>query len=383
MSNTDKIAGAPAMAERRNSELQEDQSFLIPNTKMLPIITRGEGAVVEDDYGRSYIDLEAGPGVVSVGHCHPKVVSAIREQAGKLLQGPGSFHSKLSLDLACRLSSLTRDHNRRVFFTNSGAESNDGAIKLAVKDAWRRGKQGFGVIALEYGFHGRLSLPLSLTGIANRKKGFSPYLTFPSVIHVPAPYFYRNPFRCDNESEFAKICVSQIEEAMKTRAPGEFAIMIAEPILAVGGVIVPPVDYWPRVRELCDKYGITLIFDEVFTGFGRTGRTFAHQHSDIQADAVTFAKAVGGGVPLGGFMATEALGTAFEDADHFTTFGSNNHIGLAAGMAVLDILEQEKLAERARVLGDRLVGGLKELQRAVNGGRIPGQRGGVKAGHWR
>lgn len=353
---------SPAQAALQTST-EDGLKHLIPNTNSLPIITKGEAAVVQDEEGKSYIDLEAGPGVASVGHCHPHVVEAIRDQAGRLLQSPGRFHSRLALDLAVRLSGLTDSRLTRVFFANSGAESNDGAIKLALKNATVKGKQGYGIVALEHSFHGRLSLPLSLTGNAGRKKGFGPYSSFPGVVHITAPYYYRDPFRSRDEEEFGEICARQLEDAIKTRAPGEVSVMIAEPILAVGGVLIPPKNYWPRVQEICRKNGILLIHDEVFGGFGRTGKVFSHQHWDVQPDIVTFAKAIGGGLPLGGFIASEEVGTAFDDGDHFTTFGSNNQVGLAAGHAVLDVLSNEKLAERSAELGERLTQGLRELQK--------------------
>ena len=142
--------------------------------------------------------------------------------------------------------------------------------------------------------------------------------------------------------------------------------MIAEPILGVGGVIVPPDEYWPRVEEICRKHKIALIHDEVFTGFGRTGKMFGHQHWDAKPDVVTFAKAIGGGLPLGGFIATEQMSAAFDDGDHFTTFGSNNQVGLAAGHAVLDVLKKEALPENATAMGDRLMDGFKTLARRHN-----------------
>jgi len=139
--------------------------------------------------------------------------------------------------------------------------------------------------------------------------------------------------------------------------------MIAEPILGVGGVIVPPDEYWPKVEAICKRHKITLVMDEVFAGFGRTGYDFAHQHYGIEPDIVTFAKAIGGGVPLGGFICTETLGTAFEPGDHFTTYGAKNQIGIAAGHAVLDILREESLKERARELGARFLEGLRSMQK--------------------
>lgn len=340
---------------------QDLAAHFVPGSNLVgPAIGIGSGCYVTDVNGRCYLDLEAGPGVNSVGHCHEKVVAAIREQAGKMLQGPGRNYSPLTVDLAGRISGLTKNRLSRVFFANSGAEANDGAVKISFRYATKKNRLGYGVIAMEHGFHGRLSLPLSLTGNAARKKGFGPYASFPGVLYAPAPYFYRSDAK--NELDFGMAIARRIEELIKTSAPGEVSTLIAEPIICVGGVLPPPPNYWPEVQAICRRHGITLIHDEVFSGWGRTGKLFAHQHWDVQPDIVTFAKAIGGGVPIGGFMATEQLGTAFEEGDHFTTFGSNNQIGMAAGHAVLDILESERLPDRAAEMGKYFLAGLERLK---------------------
>jgi 4-aminobutyrate aminotransferase / (S)-3-amino-2-methylpropionate transaminase / 5-aminovalerate transaminase len=336
--------------------------FLVTNENIEPCIARGSGAEVQDEQGRSFIDLEAGPGVASVGHCHPKVVQAIKDQADRLLQVPGRYHSVRTMRLAGRISELAGGRLRRTFFANSGAEAADGAIKCSLKHAANTGKKGFGIIALEHGFHGRLSLPLALTGIAKQKRGMGTYGTFPGVVHAPAPYCYRCPLKLDPKSCGAK-CADVVEDILQTRVPGEAAVMIAEPILGVGGVIVPPDEYWPKVQAICKRHRITLVMDEVFTGFGRTGANFAHQHYGLEPDIVTFAKAIGGGVPLGGFIATEELGTAFQAGDHFTTYGAKNQIGIAAGHAVIDILRDEALKDKARETGAQFLEGLRAIQK--------------------
>ncbi len=340
-------------------------THLIPGSSLVePVIVSGAACEVVDEAGNTYLDLEAGPGVNSVGHCHPKVVKAIQDQATRLLQGPGRNHSRVTSELAARITRESDGRLSRVFFTNSGAESNDGAIKLAFKHATNTGKKGYGVLAMEHSFHGRTSLALSLTGNAARKKGFGPYAALPGVVHVSAPYCYRCPYSSHNKNNDGGCglkCADAIEDAIKVRMQSAPAVLISESILCVGGVLTPPKHYWPRVQDICRKHGITLIIDEVFAGWGRTGKTFGYQHWDVQPDIVTFAKAIGGGVPIGGFMATETLGTAFEEGDHFTTFGSNNQIGMAAGHAVLDILEEERLADNARVCGEYFLEGFKRL----------------------
>ena len=327
--------------------------YMVANIAAEPVIVEGSGATVTDEDGRTYIDLEAGPGVVSVGHCHPRVVAAVREQVGRLTQSPGRFYSRLSWGLVKRLSELTDGHLSKAFIANSGAEANDGAIKVAIKHALESGKKGLGILAFDHGFHGRLSLGLSLSGYAARKSGFGPYASFPGIVHLPPPYRYRL-----GERDY----LAEIESALRTRVAGEAAILISEPIWCVGGVYGPPADFWPRVAELCRKHGITLIFDEVFAGFGRTGKMFSYQHFDVQPEIMTFAKAVGGGLPLAGYIATEEVGSALEVGDHFTTFGANNQVGVAAGHAVLDILEEERLVERSAEAGRRFLDGLTRLK---------------------
>ena len=334
---------------------------LVPGGGMgQPVIVEGSASTVTDEAGRKYLDLEAGPGVLSVGHCHPTVVAAIQSQATKLMQGPGRYHSRLTSSLARKIAGVMGNRLKRVFFANSGAEANDGAIKIAFKHATRTGKQGYGVLAVEHGFHGRTSVGLSLTGNAARKKGFGPYASFPGVVHVPAPYCYRCPLGLTYPTCKVK-CADVVEDALKTRVPGVAAAMIAEPIICVGGVLTPPPEYWPKVEATCRRNKITLIHDEVFSGWGRTGKMFAHEHWNVQPDVVTFAKAIGGGVPLGGFIATEELGTAFEEGDHFTTFGANNQIGIAAGHAVLDVIEREDLVKRSATMGTTFIEGLRRL----------------------
>jgi len=338
--------------------LDNSSAFLIPPIAPGPVIVEGRGSTVRDDSGKSYIDLESGPGVSSVGHCHPSIVAAIREQAGKLIHSPGRYLSHLGVSLAERIARLTKGRLTRTFFANSGAEANDGAVKLSLKHALGSGKRGLGIIALEHGFHGRLSLPLSLTGMAARKKGFGPYASFPGVVHAPAPYCYRCPLGLEPAS-CGTACAEAIEDKLETSVPGEVAVMIAEPILGVGGIIVPPADYWRKVQSICARHRITLVYDEVFVGFGRTGRMFGHEHFGGQPQVMSFAKAIAGGVPLGGFSATEEVGAAFEKGDHFTTFGLNNQIGLAAAHAVLDTLEKENLAAEAARKGERILAGLR------------------------
>jgi len=351
----------------RNEPIAELNAYMVSNDNIEPAIARAEGAIVEDENGKSYVDLEGGPGVTSVGHCHPRVVEAIREQAGTLLQVPGRFHSRNTLSLAKRIADyaappFAADPLKRTFFVNSGAEAAEGAVKLAMKFQHARGVDGYGIIALQHGFHGRLGLSVALTGMAKSKKAMGTIGLHPGVAHVPAPYCYRCPLKL-RYPDCGVACADLVEDAMTLSVAGQAAVVIGEPILGVGGIITPPAEYWVKVRAACDRHGALLIMDEVFTGFARTGKPFAHQHYGISPDIMTFAKAIGGGVPLGGFIATETIGGAFKPGDHSTTYGGKNQLGIAAGHAVLSILADERLAENVEARGAQFVAGLTQIAR--------------------
>lgn len=340
----------------------EFMSYMIHNDWIEPVLVRGSGAVVEDEQGREYIDLEGGPGVTSVGHCHPDVVAAVREQAGRLLIVPGRYMGRAALNLAHRLAGYVGGGLEMTFFCNSGAEAAEGAVKLALKSSWSRQREGNTIIALQHAYHGRLGLSLALTGLPKMKRGMGTFGLHPGVVHAPAPYCYRCPLGLKYPSCKVK-CADYIDGMMDTDVQGQAAAFIAEPILGVGGVIVPPDEYWPRVAAILRKHGVPLILDEVFTGFGRTGKPFAHQLYGVQPDIMAFAKAIGGGVPIGGFIATREIGSVFRTADHSTTYGGKNQLGIAAGHAVLDILERERLEDRAVERGEQFMAGLRELAR--------------------
>jgi 4-aminobutyrate aminotransferase-like enzyme len=355
-------AGLPLDAAKLEWSAPIDQlrQFMIENSWIEPAIERGLGTVVEDEAGKQYLDLEGGPGVVSVGHCHPEVVAAIRNQADKLLIVPGRYQSRLALNLARRIASYAGGKLKRAFFVNSGAEAVEGAVKLALKHQQTRGRQGNTIIALQHGYHGRLGLSLSLTGLSSLKRGLGIFGLNVGVTHAPAPYCYRCPLGLRYPSCNIR-CADAIEDLMHTSVQGDATVMIGEPILGVGGAIVPPKEYWPKVASILRQNGVLLVMDEIFTGFERTGDRFAYLGYGIEPDIVAFGKAIGGGIPIAGFIATEEVGAAFLPGDHSTTFGGKNMIGVAAGHAVLDILDREDLARNAIEQGTRLMEGLRRL----------------------
>lgn len=331
-----------------------------------PFILKGYGAQVEDIEGKTYIDCTSGPGVLNVGHCHPEVTQAIREQLGKLTQCVANAFNVPMVQLAEKLASIAPSGLSKTFYANSGAEAVEGAVKLAVKYAIQAGKSSAGIISLEHGFHGRLGLSLSLTSQTDRKRGFGQYASFPFVTRLPAPYCYRCPLGL-KYPECNIACADSLERTFDThRHPDDTAAFIMEPVLGVGGVIVPPPEYIPRVVEICRRNNILVIFDEVFTGFGRTGKMFASEHSGEVPDIMTMAKALGGGLPLGAFIASDRVAGAFEAGDHYTTFGGNNAASCVSGLATIEVIERERLVQNAAELGALM---LQELRHRL--GRLP------------
>ena len=340
--------------------LRNGKEYLIPLPGTVPLIVKGEGLKVEDIDGKTYLDFMAGPGVLCAGHCHPEIVEAAQKQVATLTQCPGGQLNVQTIELATKLAEIAPGQLKMSFFCNSGAEAVEAAVKLAKKHAARECKTGLGVVALEHSFHGRLALTLSLTGQTDRKKGLAAYASFPGVHHIMAPYCYRCPLTypsCD------LYCAQRLEEFFQTSIPADgIAAFICEPIMGVGGAIVPQKDYLPRIREICTKHGVLLIIDEIYMGFGRTGKMFAHEHFGIEPDIMTVAKAIGGGLPLGAVIATKEVGNAMEAGDHYTTFGWNNVLGLTTGLKVIEIIEKENLVDNSAKMGEYFLQTLKVLQ---------------------
>ena len=294
----------------------------------------GRGAVLVDDSGREYIDCVAGIAVASVGHAHPRVVSAIAAQARKLIHVSNLYVTEPQNRLAQCLADLTG--GMRSFFTNSGAESIECAIKLARRWAGRRGDGRHGLVAAVGGFHGRTLGALTATGQPAKQKPFEPLV--PGFVHVPY----------DDVG------------ALDAAVDDSVAAVVLEPIQGEAGVVVPSEGYLRAARELCEERGALLVLDEVQTGLGRTGDWFASQFEGIEPDVMCLAKSLAGGLPMGACMATPEVASAFEPGDHATTFGGGP-VQAAAALAVLDVIEEEGLVERARVAGRRLGAGLREV----------------------
>lgn len=293
-------------------------------------IKEAHGAVVMDVDGKEYIDCVAGIAVNNVGHCHPAVVDAIKRQAEQLIHVSNLYYTENQAILAEELAGLSGMD--RVFYCNSGAEAVEGALKLARKAS---GKKEF--IATEHAFHGRTRGALSVTHKEKYRKPFEPL--------APAVFVPYND---------AKAIRSAINE--------NTAGVILEPIQGEGGVIIPSDDYLREVREICDEKGTLMILDEVQTGFGRTGKWFAREHSGIHPDIMTAAKAMGGGFPMGAMLAREDVAANFVRGDHASTFGGNA-LACAAALANIEVIKKERLVKRSQDMGNYLMKKLKELNK--------------------
>ena len=306
------------------------------------VAERATGSWVWDVDGRRYLDLGAGIAVTNTGHRHPHVVAAIHAQVDALVHTSVVLKHQPYIRACEAIAGLAPFLDRpKVFLCNSGAEAVDGAIKLA-----RRCTGKPGIIAFRRAFHGRTMGATSLTTAkAAYQEGYEPLLP---AVHV-APY---------GDVDGA---LEQLDRLLGTAAPPEaVAAMIVEPVLGEGGYVVPPVEWLRGLRERCDQHGILLVFDEVQTGFGRTGRPFAAETFGVRPDVVLFAKGVASGLPLGGIIAGADLMDRWPNGTHGSTFGGNP-VACAAAVATIEVLEAEDLCARARALGDRARRALRDL----------------------
>ena len=318
------------------------------------VVSRGEGAIVEDVDGNRFLDFNAGIAVVSTGHCHPLVVEAIRQQAARLSHMSGTdFYYEELVTLAERLSALSPGGvPRRVSFGNSGAEAIEGAIKLA---RYHTGRDKF--IAFFGSFHGRTLGALSLTARkAVQRRGFSPLV--PGVVHAPYPNCYRCPFGVAPEN-CAVECAKYIEETLfKTIAPPEeVAAIVMEPVQGEGGYVVPPQKFFDELRRIAERHGILLVLDEVQSGCGRTGRMWAAEHFGVTPDIFAVAKGIASGLPLGATVARAGI-MDWKPGAHASTFGGNP-VACAAALVTLELLERE-LVDHAAKMGAYLMDRLRE-----------------------
>jgi acetylornithine/LysW-gamma-L-lysine aminotransferase len=311
-----------------------EDSFLAQVYQKFPVcVTSGLGAALYDVNGREYIDCMGGYGVSIVGHCHSKVVKAINEQSEKLLSCHGSFYNDKRAELLEKLVKIAPEDLNSVFLSNSGAESVECALKIAAKYTGRKE-----VISMVRGYHGKTLGALSATWSPKYRKSFQGFIS-PNFKFVP----------------FGK--TDKIKEAISD----ETAAVIVEPIQGESGVYVAPDGYLEDLREICDENGIVLIFDEVQSGFGRTGKMWACQHWDVTPDVMCVAKAMAAGIPMGATIAKEDIMKSLGVGEHSATFGGNP-VACAAASAVIDVILGERLIERARELGGFFRDVLLEIQ---------------------
>ena len=336
--------------------IERDDAILSPSyTRSYPLVAaNGAGAIIEDVDGNRFLDMNAGIAVVATGHCHPKVVNAIREQAARLIHMSGTdFFYENMVALAEKLAALAPgDVPRRVYYGNSGAEAVEASIKIA---RYHTGRDK--CIAFMGAFHGRTMGALSLTGSkAVQKKGFGPLV--PGVTHIPYAYCYRCAYGKQVETCNVE-CARVIEDQLfKTILPAEeVAAIFMEPIQGEGGYVVPPQKFIDEIQEICQRHGILLVFDEVQSGMGRTGKMWAADHFGAVPDVLAVAKGIASGMPLSATIARQDL-MQWKPGAHASTFGGNP-VAIEASLATIELLEQE-LVDNAATIGTHIMDRLRD-----------------------
>ncbi|MBP8201003.1 MAG: aspartate aminotransferase family protein, partial [Nitrospira sp.] len=316
--------------------LNAEQYLMNTYTRQPISIVRGRASKVYDLEGREYIDFVAGIAVNLLGHGHPDLVLAVQKQVQHLIHTSNLYYTEPQVRLAQTL--VEHSFAQKVFFCNSGAEANEAAIKLARKYSYDKyGADRYEIVTMNNSFHGRTMATLSATGQEKVQKGFAPLM--PGFSHVTF-----------ND-------LSEVERAITSKT----AAVMLEPIQAEGGVHVADRGYMQGLRDLCRERDVLLIFDEVQTGMGRTGTLFCYEQFGMQPDIMTLAKGLGGGVPIGACLATEAVAHAFSPGTHASTFGGNP-LACAAGLAVLRVLLDGKILDQGRRMGETLAKGLAVLK---------------------
>jgi 4-aminobutyrate aminotransferase len=312
------------------------------------------GCYIYDIHGDKYVDFTCGIGVTNTGHCHPRVVEAIQKQAGLLIHGQANIViHKPMLELVEELKSIVNPAMDGFFFTNSGAEAVEGALKLARHVTGRTN-----IIVFQGSFHGRTVGTMSLTTSKTiYRAGYQPLM--PGVFVAPYPYSYRYGWNDDQTREW---CLEELELLFLSQtAPEETAAILIEPVLGEGGYVVPPFAFLRDLRQICDKHGIMLILDEVQSGFGRTGRWFAQEHFDVTPDIMTVAKGIASGMPLSGVFSRLEFMKKWQTGTHGGTYGGNA-IACAAGAASIKAMKGENMVQNAQVRGEQLMSQLRRIQ---------------------
>jgi 4-aminobutyrate aminotransferase len=318
------------------------------------IVDHAEGSYIYATDGRKILDFACGIGVTNTGHCHPKVVEAIRNQAGLLLHGQANLViHKPMLELVEELRTIVPPELDGFFFSNSGAEALEGALKLARQATGRPN-----VIVFQGSFHGRTVATMSMTTSKTiYRNGYQPLM--PGVFVAPYPYSLKYGW---SEEATSQWCLEELELLLQMQtAPSETAAIFIEPVLGEGGYVVPPVSFMKGLRQLCDQHGILMVADEVQSGFGRTGKWFGHQHFNIVPDIMTVAKGLASGMPISGVISRLDLMKKWIPGSHGGTYGGNA-VAAAAGVATIQAIKEDKMIENAIERGLQLMTGLGHLQ---------------------
>ncbi|MCP3944340.1 MAG: aspartate aminotransferase family protein [Desulfobacteraceae bacterium] len=331
------------------------------------VLEKAVGASYFDEDGTQYLDCFAGISVVNSGHGNKAINAAAKAQIDKLVHCCSYvYHAKPVADLAEKLASITSGRLKKSFFGNGGAEAIEGALRLAKRFT---GKNE--ILALTNSFHGRTYATLSLTGNCSRKKGGGPYM--PGVSFSPAPNCYRCPFKIYDSEKCDMACADYLDEVIRCHTSDNVSLFIAEPVMGEGGIIVPPDNYFKRIKEILDLHNILFIADEVQSGFARTGKMFAIDHYDVEPDIMVMAKGIANGFPLSCFIARDEIADAFQPGDHLSTFGGNP-VSCAASLANIDFMEQNNLSEQSNEKGRFLKEALKAIKpKNVHMGEIRGK----------
>jgi 4-aminobutyrate aminotransferase len=339
--------------------LNRDAKYISPSyTRSYPLVVqRGYGAILEDVDGNTFLDFNAGVAVAALGHAHPEIVEVIERQARDFVHISGTdYYYPQQTALAEKLAQVTPgDFAKKVHYGNSGAEAMEAALKAAI---YATGRHKF--IAFRGGFHGRTFGTLSLTASrAAQRRGFGPQAL--DVTHVPYANEIRFPLERRAGESVGRRVARYIEQTIfrSTVSPEDCAAIVVEPVQGEGGYVVPPADFLPELRRICDEHGIVLIIDEVQSGMGRTGKLWAIEHFGVVPDIMCMAKAIGGGLPLGVTLAREDL-MRWHVGAHASTFGGNP-VAIAAGLKTLEILENGVMKNAAE-MGAYMMDRLRELQ---------------------
>jgi len=356
MSNMPQIKITPP-GENAKKIIEMDDKYIMTVTKLSPIaVSHASGALVTDVDGNTYLDFTCGAGVTNLGHCPPKVVEAIKAQVEKVMHFAGTdFYYECQSKLAKKLTEITPgDFDKKVFFTNSGTESVEAAIKCS---RWATQKKRF--ISFIGSFHGRTMGSLSLTGSKTvHRNRYMPLI--PGVTHIPYAYCYRCPYKL-TYPECDLWCAKIIDEIYFTSflPPEEVAALFFECVQGEGGYIVPPKEFIPELAKIMSKHGILMVDDEVQAGFGRTGKLFACEHYGVTPDILTLAKGMGSGVPVGAIVAKAELDFGAPGA-HSSTYGGNL-LSCASVTATIEVIEQDNLVANSAKLGEIIMQRLREL----------------------